>query len=500
MGYGQKIPSGFTSSAHYPEPEISQRSTYDSAMSGSRLMDFGTVRDIGTNQALQAELSTIRARSRHEMKNNGSAKGMGRTYANGVVGKSGARLKINSPNKEWNKLVEAEFAEYAKTCEFRRGKSLGQLVHLGVKQFFPCGEYFIVPRIDHAADTPVKLRFLMIRPDRIITPNNTGFSDGIETDVDGRALRYWILKQDPDNLGQNNFFTNYDFESIPAKQMIHVFMEDDPIQLRGEPWLAQALVIFHKLRRLDADILSATATASKFAAFMTLTIPEFAENAEELLPSIMDLEPGTLTALPAGYDIKQVKPEHPSTNISDFRRDQLATAGRAACMPVNAVTGDSSKHNFASARFDGLMMTTDADLVRAEIETHQLDRMFNMWLAEATRANLIPIPIFKFTISWLWLKSELHTDPLKSANAESTRLKNGTITVGEAVLESGRDDVLHLEKLLNEVEYFRENNIVHPLDAAAGVTQDVEPDEVDEEDKEEDDEQKEETETENKVA
>jgi len=448
------------------------RTHYDAA-SNTRLLGFDNAMDVGLNEALLAEQSIIRKRSRFEMRQNGFAKGLGRTYANVIVGR-GPHLKMRSANEPWNQKVEFEFARWAKACGYRMGESLAMQVHLGVKQFFPCGEYLAVPRIDMNAPTPVKLRFLMIRPDRLQSP--VGISgDGVETDRDGRPVRYFILKDDPDNQA-NDFYFRREFDEVPAGLMLHVFVEEDPIQFRAEPWLATALSIFHKLRRVDEGTVSAAEIANKFAAFLKNTMPEFAQDAEALLPSVMDLEDGTLTTLPPGYEPMTVKPEHPNQNLSEFRRDQLAAAGRGSCLPVNAVTGDSSRHNFASARFDGLMLAADGEVVRGIIENRDLDRRFGMWFAEATRVGVIPYPAGPFMTQWLWPKNEAHTNPVDSANAAKTRTSNGFTAVADEVLSDGRDDIDHEARLFAEVDRWRARGIRHPLDVQGGQPVEKQPD------------------------
>lgn len=437
-----------------------QRSHYDAA-SSSRLVDFGNAQDVGPNEALRSELATIRKRSRFELHNNGVAKGLGRKYANVLVGR-GPRPKVRSADPKWSQLAEFSFGRWAKTCGYRRGESLGQMTHLGVRQFFPCGEYLMVPRMDLSASTPVKLRFLMLRPDRLMSPAGV-MGEGVETDRDGRPVKYWILKDDPDNLA-SGYFAVQDFQEVPPELMIHVFIEEDPIQFRAEPWLATALTVFHKIRRLDEGSLTAAEIANKFAAFLKNTIPEFAQEDDILLPSVMDIEDGTLTTLPPGYEPMQIKPEHPNTNISEFRRDQLAAAGAGSCVPVNAVTGDSSRHNFASARFDGLMMVSDGEVVRSFIENQQLDRMWGMWMAEATRVGVVPYPPGPYTVDWLWQKNEAHTNPIDAARAQWQYLVNGTRLVADEVLADGRDDTDHEERLFAEVERWRARGLVHPLE------------------------------------
>jgi len=441
-----------------------ERSHYDAA-STSRLMDWRNASDVGPNEALQAELSVLRKRARFEMRNNGVAKGLGRKYANFAVGPTGPRAKVKSQNAEWNRAVELAWRNWAATCGYRRHESFAQILHLGVRQFFPCGEFFVVPRASRGVD-PVRLRLLPIRPDRVENPTGQSLADGVETDGDGVPVAYHVRTDDPDNQA---VAVSSDYQRIPAEQVLHVFMTDDPIQLRGEPWLSQMLAVFHKLRRVDEGTITAVEMATKFAAFLTAQFPDLGDNFDALVPSTMDLENGTLTTLPPGYRPEQVKPEHPTANLAEFRRDKYSDAGAGICMPVNAVTGDSSKHNFASARFDGLMFLTDVAFVRGEIESQCCHRVFQWWFREAVLAGVITAPAFPYAVEWLWPVNQAHVSPDKEANASRTHVEIGDKTVGDLVLADGRDDDDHFDRLVAEVEQWRAAGLKHPIDAQAAT-------------------------------
>src|SRR5262249_6749474 len=138
----------------------------------------------------------------------------------------------------------------------------------------------------------------------------------------------------------------------PASQVIHWFRLDRPGQLRGIPELQAALPLFAVLRRWTLATLSAAETAALFAALLKSNLPP--EDTAEAPPPFdqVELERGMMMTLPDGYEATQLRPEHPTAEHKTFKREILKECGRPVSMPVNVVTGDSSDHNFSSAKLD----------------------------------------------------------------------------------------------------------------------------------------------------
>ena len=94
------------------------------------------------------------------------------------------------------------------------------------------------------------------------TPQGNVVRASIEFDPDGRRTAYYFYKEHP---GERLFFPNYlDLLRVPAAEVMHLFRPLRPGQLRGIPWLANALVRLWELDQYDdAELLR-----KKFAAMM----------------------------------------------------------------------------------------------------------------------------------------------------------------------------------------------------------------------------------------
>lgn len=454
---------------------------YYASTSNSPTMDFSFAHGVGFNSALMADLDTLRNRIRYELRQSGVAKGMMRTYANSCVG-TGPALSILCDNDEWGEAVEASFAEWARQCEYLRGDSLAHLLHLGVRQFFPCGEYICVSRIDSAAAHPVKLKYLMVRPDRLGGHSIIGADSaenvigGVEVDGEGRPLAYHIAKSDPDVDRFSRLNLSSEYTRIPADQVIHVFYSEDPAQMRGEPWLAVALPDLHKLRRYDEATIAAAIVAAKFAMFLVNlngdSVANYADMCKKnkgIMPTgLTDIVDGMLSVVPPGYEPRVIPPAHPSANSPEFRRGIIANAGSANGMPANVANLDSSDSSFASARYDGVAMELEEKVVRKLIESRHLRRVFNSFLSYAQDIGLLPTtPQCGYHLLWRWPQEQRHTDPYKAANAAKVRMESGAATLGDIAIDSGKDPQEHYSQLVAEVNRFRADGLVHPMDAKA---------------------------------
>ena len=444
-----------------------------SATSDSPSMDFSFARDAGINQALLSDLQKLRMRCRYELKQNGIAKGIPRIYANSVVGR-GPKLSLEGGAfPEWNKTAEKKFARWAQSCDMIGGGSLGLQLHQNCRQLFSAGEYFLAQR--NAAAGDVRLRYLAIRPDRVKTPADALMSlridNGVEVDADGVPVAYYVLREDPDNTQATLSQSFQDYDRIPVERLIHVFYREEPVQHRGEPWMATSLPVWHKMRRYDEATIAAAIVAAKFAAVLVNLNPDAVADAATILPStVLDIQDGQMMVPPPGYEPRQIDPKHPANNASDFRRDQIGAAGAATAMPVNIAGQDSSRSNFSSARFDGVSFSQEGAVAREMMECLHLNRLWLAWVKEAMAAGVVQEidlndPETSPAVEWLWLEENRHSDPSKQANAEDTRLKSSTATVGQIVMEKGIDRQQHREALLEEVTWYRTHGLTHPLDA-----------------------------------
>ena len=105
----------------------------------------------------------------------------------------------------------------------------------------------------------MKLRLLDIEPDRVATPlsmvGKLDVHDGIKVDENGKPIEYYVSKRHPGSTRGDAYTAEY--FTVPARDMIHVYLKERAGQTRGYPWLGPTLEIWAQIRDYTNDTLLA---------------------------------------------------------------------------------------------------------------------------------------------------------------------------------------------------------------------------------------------------
>lgn len=383
---------------------------------------------------------TFRNRSRYEYQNNSYCQGIVLSLANHIVGR-GPRLQMLTGDKETDRAIENKFWRW-----MRRVK-LAPKLRTAVMSEAVDGESFLLKTTNLRPFEPITLDIALIEADQIATPNYnlnpSGWVDGIEFDSYGNPQFYHKLKTHPGESMAMGLPSDYD--KIPAADVIHLFREDRPGQLRGIPQIAPALPLFAMLRRFTLATIAAAETAADFAAVMytdAASTDEAEQLAEDQWFDAIPIEYRAMLTLPNGWKMGQLKAEHPTTTYDMFKRAILQEITRCLNMPYNIAAGDSSSYNYSSGRLDHQTYFRAIEIAQSDLEDQVMDRLFSAWLEEAA---LIPdyLPDFGGTIDelahqWFW-DAVADIDPVKTANAAEIAIRSGIGSRVRAYAQQGLD-------------------------------------------------------------
>jgi len=393
----------------------------------------------------------VRNRARYEVANNSYARGIVSTLAECLVG-TGPRLQMTLPGSpETNRLIECEFAAWAQAVDLP-----GKLRVMACAKTVD-GEAFALlktnPKIDHA----VKLDLLPIEADRVTTPDlwvrdRRNLVDGILLDQYDNPVEYHVLKEHPGD----NFSWSAEYDRVPARNVIHYFRQDRPEQHRGISEMMPALPLFAQLRRYTLAVIAAAETAAEFALVIYTDSPPDGEAADCEPMDLVELEKRMATVLPGGWKISQIQAQQPATTYPDFKREILSEIARCMGVPRNVATGDSSDHNYSSARLDNLWFFKSLRVRRSLLINTALDRILRAWFEEAAlvpellSAELKRTPFSELPHQWFF-DGDDHIDPVKEANAQRIRLLSHTTTLAHEFARQGRDWEAELEQRAREI-------------------------------------------------
>jgi len=395
---------------------------------------------------------TLRNRARYEVANNSYAKGMVLTVSGDCVG-TGPRLQLLSEDDATNRLVEQSFAEWALEV------NLAQKLRTMRMAKSTDGEAFAVLVHNPNRKHPIKLDIHLVEAEQVSTPvtaiNRPDVVDGIELDASGNPRAYHLLQEHPGEFGVGPALVTS--RRIPATAMIHWFRADRPGQHRGVPEITPALPLFAQLRRYTLAVLGAAETAADFAAVLYTDAPANGEATPVEPLDVIELEKRMATTLPDGWKLGQVKAEQPGTSYAEFKREILSEIGRCLQVPVNVVTGDSSRHNYASGRLDHQQYHRSLRIEQAHLGCVVMDRIFSAWIAEAALLNMFAVLRSDGGLKNQWFfDGREHVDPAKEANAQATRLASNTTTLAYEYARQGKDWEAELRQRAKERQFMKE--------------------------------------------
>lgn len=324
------------------------------------------------NAQIKSDLPTLRERSRDLRRNNPYAHKIIEVITNNVVGKGiMTDVKPDALDIFWKDWA------YTTACDYDGRNDLKGLQRLAMDAIVESGEVIIRKRI--VAGLKYPLQYQVLESDFIDgsftkTPFKEGnyVIQGVEFDTDGKRVGYHIYESHPGSYEKikNTFKSNF----IPANEIIHLFKQERPGQVRGVPWMAPSMM---RLKDLD-DYEDAQLMKQKVAACFTAFVHDIDGSQESDNTSTIEdqqrITPALIEQLPPGKTISFASP--PSVeNYREFVSSQLRAISAGVGISYESFSGDLSEVNFSSARMGWLEMGRNIDAWRDSM-------MINLFLRE----------------------------------------------------------------------------------------------------------------------
>ena len=418
-------------------------------------MADGFAADAAANPSIR---TILRNRARYEVSNNSYARGMVETLANDVIG-TGPRLQIQTDDEDLNTAIELAYAQWCRATDY--AEKLRTIKKAKVQD----GEAFAIFINNPALPSRVKMDLRLVEADQIRFVNISLLLvpsvDGIEMDEWNNPVMYHVLRVHPGywSYANGNIGFPWEYDKIPARNVLHWFRMDRPGQHRGLPEILPALPLYAQLRRYTLAVLDAAEAAADHAI---VAKTQAGANVEVNIGEpfdVLPLERRMMTFLPEGYDIGQIKPEQPSTTYEVFTRAILCEIARCLNMPYNIAAGNSSGYNYASGRLDHQTYFKSIRVEREHCEIKVLDPVFRAWFDEAILvSDYLPLKartLREVPHQWHWDGHE-HVDPLKEANAQTVRLAAHTTTLATEYARQGQDWEKQLRQRAKELALMTE--------------------------------------------
>lgn len=411
---------------------------YEAASIGHRTSGWSRSRADANAATSGATLSNLRAQSRDLVRNNPWARrGLRRITANTISW--GIRPKATGRGAD---RVMARWKLWADTtqCDAAGRLTFYGLQRLVMRTVVESGEALIRLRWRRPEDgLAIPMQLQVLEPDFLDTgkdgPVNGGkIIQGIEFDMLGRRVAYWLFDQHP-----GGSYGALESRRIPADSILHVYDQERAGQVRGVPWFASVDVRLHEFDEFEDATLLKQKIAACMAAFVTDvdgTTSPLGKPGTTPQGALTDgISPGMILSLPPGRNVTVANPPT-ATDHTSFSATSLRGVAAGMGVTYEDLTGDYSQVNYSSARMARTAHHTDVHDWRWNMIIPQFCAPAWAWMINALILDGEDVE----NAPAEWTEPPLPMlDPDKEGAATSRAVRNGQMTHDAMVREQGYD-------------------------------------------------------------
>lgn len=437
---------------------------YDGVGSGRRALAW-SVGNPGAVAALLETQTELRAKSRDLVRRNAWANAALESYVANAIG-TGIKPQSTVSDTRVREAIQALWRDWTLNADASGLTDFYGLQALACRAMLEGGEALVRLRYRRPEDgLPVALQLQVLEPEHLpVTLNTVADSGnvvraGIEFDRLGRRVAYHLYRSHPEEGARSPMSANgangggLETVRIAAGEILHLFRPLRPGQIRGEPWLARALVKLNELDQYDDAELVRKKTAAMFAGFITRLAPEDNLLGEGLADpngvALAGLEPGTMQILEPGEDVKFSQPADVGASYAEFLRMQFRAVAAAMGVTYEQLTGDLTQVNYSSIRAGLLEFRRRVEALQHGVIVHQLCRpIWQAWMEQAVLEGALTLPGFalggaakrRVYLACKWIPQGWQwVDPLKEADAMKAAIRSGLMSRSEAISANGYD-------------------------------------------------------------
>lgn len=399
------------------------------------------------DQVVYSQLPTLRARARHQLRNNDYVMRLVQMLTGNVVGANGFKARSKVVDRNGNVDRPARQVIQRGWQDFSDDASLVELCELIMASLVTDGEAFVYMRTTRQGTVRPEL----IDPVRIdVEYNDTHQGNlvmmGIEYDADLVPVAYHVNdRYEQGHPGQGDQANaQIPRTRIPAEHIRHVFRKLYVGQKRGIPWIAVSLNRLFQLGRYEeAALTAARIGAAKMGFFTSSEDEQFSGDDGENMT--INAEAGTFENI-GRLNFQAFDPSYPAGEFQGFvnRALQGIAAGMNVDYPV--LGNDLGSVNYSSARVGQLETREYYKTIQAWLIRNLIKPLFRSWLALEYWAQRLTIggnPMsrgFEYYLPmefvgrrWDWV------DPQKDANGKKILYDMKVISLSQIIREQGND-------------------------------------------------------------
>lgn len=486
----------------FGQKEQPQKATARRAFAAAKLGRLNAdwlLQNTSPNAELNQALHTLRARSRDLCQNNDYAKGALKKARTNIIGPWGIQLQMgvklpggddNELDDVTNRMIERAWEAWGKKgmCTVDRMLSWIDVQQMVQGCILRDGEV-LVRIVRGFKGNPFRFALQVLEADHLDERYNDELSNGnivrmgVELDEWNAPVAYYLLTEHPGDSFYRQRSTRKRVR-VPASDILHLYDIERPAQARGIPAMAAGM---QKLKMLDgymeAEVVASRAAASKMAVLQQIPGQNgeyVGDGEDEEGNTITEIEPGTVEKMPAGYELKPIDWNHPTSQFNTFVKGCLRSFSTGVGMSYNNLANDLEGVNYSSIRQGALEERDQWRTMQVWIIEHLCEPVFAEWLDMAIVSNQLALPATRIAEfnkpifrprGWAWI------DPLKEVNAARQAIDGNLKSASEVVAEQGGG----IEEVYRDLA--REQTLREKFKLTAGAPTPPAPEEDKEDDK-----------------
>lgn len=420
------------------------------------------------NQDVLKSARAVRAQARHLAKNHDIARGALRTMVNNIVGPGGIgiepqpRRADGTIHEEYAKALSALYRNWKRRPEVTHRHHFSQVQRMMCRAWIRDGESFAqrllgpVAYLDHGTTVPFSLEMFEAEMVPFDYSDGARITQGIERNVWGKPVRYFVYKQSPNELYR--LPTLSDLKPIGFDSIYHLATFDHIGQLRGVSEFASVITRLEDIKDYEESERVAAKIAAMLTAYVKKGTPDLygagSDGAQPSTPRSLSFAPGMIIDdLAIGEEIGLIDSKRPNPNVLTFRQGQLRAVA----------AGIGSSYSSISRDYGGTYSSQRQELVEQWINYATLtDEFVGMFLAPtwedfvtASSLSVLPIPkdvVPGSEIDAIYVAQAMPwIDPLKEALGAEALVKAGFASEVEMIRRRGANP----REVLEQIEAYR---------------------------------------------
>lgn len=425
---------------------------YDAAKPGRRTDGWTDLTGgRSANAQIGPSLARMRENARDLVRNNAYGARAVEVLAGMIVG-TGIIPQSRASSRPLARKIDKLWASWSAACDADWQLDFYGLQALITRTVIESGEALVrfrPRRIDDGLPLPLQLQVLegdFLDSSKTANGGNI-VVNGVEFDAIGRRVAYWLFSSHPDEAGiRRRSLTS---SRVPASEVLHVYRKMRPGQVRGVPWFAPVLMRAYDLAGYEEAELLRKKIESCFVAFVTQPDggggPKIGvAEKQEAGRRIESFEPGMVEYLQPGEDVEFGAPSS-SQGYRDYIGTQLHGFAAGVGTTYEQLTGDLSQVNYSSYRAGQLDQRTIVEQFRwLSLIPMLCVPVWGRFIGEA----VIMGAIRQADEASEWMPPAFESiDPGKDAKADEMMMRNGTLTLPQAIARKGYDPEAQLEEI-----------------------------------------------------